>query len=60
MPEMKQYEILRACWLSGQISDLEMHQRMQADPDLCAWMGEQARVTASEPSLHEGDLADVD
>ena len=48
MPEMKQYEILRACWRSGQISDLEMHQRMQADPDLCAWMGEQARAATED------------
>lgn len=42
MPEMKQYEILRACWLSEQISTLEIVQRMESDPHFAAWMKERA------------------
>lgn len=41
--ETMQYEILRDCWLSGQISDLEMHQRMEADPHFASWMVDQAK-----------------
>lgn len=47
MPEIAQYEILRACWLSGQISTLEMDQRMEADPHFAAWMKDQAGTTES-------------
>lgn len=47
MPEMKQYEILRACWLSEQISTLEIVQRMDADPHFAAWMLDQASKTES-------------
>lgn len=48
MPEMKQYEILRACWLSEQISTLEIIQRMEADPQFAAWMQDQACTTESD------------
>lgn len=47
MPEMKQYEILRACWLSGQISTAEIVHRMEADPLFAAWMQDQTRTTES-------------
>jgi len=47
MPEIAQYEILRACWLSEQISTLEIVQRMEADPHFAAWMKDQTRTTES-------------
>ncbi len=48
MPEMKQYEILRACWLSGQVSTSEILQRMEAEPHFAAWMHDQACTTESD------------
>lgn len=39
------YEMLRACWLSGQISDDRMQQRMADDPQFAAWMRAQAEAT---------------
>lgn len=47
MPEIAQYEILRACRLSGQISTLEIVQRMESDPHFAAWMQDQASATES-------------
>lgn len=45
MPEMMQYEILRACWLSGQISDDHMQELMLRDTDFLSWMIERASET---------------
>jgi len=39
------YEALRACWLSGQISDDHMHEIMLRDPDFLEWMLERASET---------------
>ena len=39
------YEMLRACWLSGQISDDRMHEIMRRDTDFLIWMIERASAT---------------
>ena len=39
------YEMLRACWLSGQIPDDHMHEIMLRDPDFLVWMLERASET---------------
>ena len=45
------YEMLRACWLSGQISDDHMQEIMLRDPDFMDWMLERASATeAASPN----------
>jgi len=39
------YEMLRACWLSGQIDDAHMQEIMLRDPDFLDWMLERASET---------------
>ena len=39
------YEMLRACWLSGQIPDDHMHEIMLRDSDFLDWMLERASET---------------
>lgn len=39
------YEMLRACWLSGQISEDHMQELMLRDPDFLTWMIERASAT---------------
>lgn len=39
------YEMLRACWLSGQIDDAAMHEIMLRDTDFLSWMIERASAT---------------
>ena len=39
------YEMLRACWLSGQISDDHMQEIMLCDTDFMTWMIERASAT---------------
>ena len=39
------YEMLRACWLSGQISDDHMQELMLRDTDFLTWMIERASAT---------------
>lgn len=39
------YEMLRACWLSGQISDDHMQEIMLRDTDFLTWMIERASAT---------------
>ena len=41
----EEYEMLRACWLSGQISDDHMHEIMLRDTDFLSWMIERASAT---------------
>ena len=42
---MGDYEILRACWPSGQIDDAAMQELMLRDPDFLDWMLERASET---------------
>lgn len=44
-PAVEDYEMLRACWLSGQISDDHMQELMQRDPDFLEWMLDMASAT---------------
>jgi len=39
------YEMLRACWLSGQIGEDHMQEIMLRDPDFLEWMLERAFET---------------
>lgn len=39
------YEMLRACWLSGQISEDHMQEIMLRDTDFLTWMIERASET---------------
>ena len=39
------YETMRGCWLSGQISDDHMHEIMLRDTDFLSWMIERASAT---------------
>lgn len=39
------YEMLRACWLSGQISDDRMQELMLRDANFLSWMIERASAT---------------
>jgi len=39
------YEMLRACWLSGQISEDHMQEIMLRDPDFLEWMIARASET---------------
>jgi len=39
------YEMLRACWLSGQIDEAGMNEIMMRDADFLAWMIERASAT---------------
>jgi hypothetical protein len=41
------YEMLRACWLSGQISDADMATMLENDPAFDAWM--RAMIVAEAP-----------
>lgn len=42
---MDDYETLRDCWLSGQISEAHMQELMLRDVNFLAWMMERASAT---------------
>jgi len=42
---VEDYETMRGCWLSGQISDDHMHELMQRDPEFLEWMLDMASAT---------------
>lgn len=43
---MPEWEAIEACWLSGQISEADMAERLSSDPEFQAWFLERLKGRA--------------